>query len=191
MKILNLRGNVISTDGKVVIEAPESDCGEVTFETKKMEYDNENDYSFHGTLIIPSNIQNLLCGCQEGEISVSSDEFGKSGRISLDSVTYEFHPLDENLIGIGKIDDTFFGNGECYYGYASEEDTGEEEESSQNKNVSNRTNGCVVRVLVLFSDNATSAPGITSLRTLARACTDITNQAFQIAILLIAIWKYD
>ncbi len=169
-QISNL-STTISPNGKVTIHLPESNCEEVEFELENVNYDSESDYSIHGTLSLPFNIQNILCGCQEGEISVSSDEFGSVGRIRLDSVIYEFHPLDENLIGIGKIDDAYFENGECFYNPS-------EIQNNKEKIVSDRTNGCVVRILALYSNNAQSAPGITSIRALGKASVDITNQAF-------------
>ncbi len=167
--------DVISSDGKVKIDVPESDCEEVTFETKRMEYKDEDNYSFHGILSLPSNIQNLICGCEEGEISVSSDESGKSGRIRLDSIIYEFHPIDQNLIGIGKISESYLEDEGCFHDFVS--DDGNNSESLE-KNIRSRSGGCDVRVLVLTSAASATTPGITSLRGLANSCISITNQAF-------------
>jgi len=140
-------------DGKITIRLPESDCEDLVYKAKSVEYRNEQDYTWYGTL--ESKVEDEECYCRLGSITLISSEFGRIGHISVDDKTYELLELSEDVFVVSKLDGSKFTEEEC-----GVNDKTPKYKSKEDQSASTRDNGnCDVRCLVLFTNSALNAEG--------------------------------
>ena len=144
----------LQNGGKIRIDLPGDNCGDLIYKAQVVEYENENDYSWYG--VLESDAGPNDCECRTGAITMVSSEFGKIAHIIIDDITFEILPLSSYRFAMGKLDDSKFTEKEC----GVEDGAPSNYTESVQPSIENRTNGnCNVRCLVLFTPAALTLEG--------------------------------
>ncbi len=171
---VNLQSLALSqVDGRITIQLPDSDCGDLIYYAKTVEYQNEGDYSWYGRLESTADEEDTYC--QDGDLMLISSEDGKIGHITIDDKTYELRELSENTFILGKVDNSIFTEWECATGLLDTTSTNfiEDDSPAEQRSMINCNR---VRCLVLFTQNALEAEGsINNIRSRAREGIFQTN----------------
>ena len=168
----------IDQDGNVEFELPASGCDKLVFAPNHVEYTSETDYTWFGDLINTDT-----CGCYWGEATFISKGAKRYGELTVNETKFEIHDLTGGISAIAEQDTTFWDGKQC--------DDGEEEKGGigvphintpeQNTNegkVQARNQMCEVSILVMFSNDAENADGITDIDDVIDLAIAQTNQSF-------------
>lgn len=133
---------------KVIVSIPDSECGDVVFQTFYSEYESEDEYRWEG------EVKSLdSCQCSDGYLVLVAREGRRFGHLSLDEEYYEISELGGGKNAITKVDFEDFTGEEC--GNATEE-----EEEFRTSGVNDRDEEhCEVRILIVYNQSALDAEG--------------------------------
>ena len=153
--------------GKIKVEIPDQECGEVIYRALSVDYFSEADYTWYGELEPIDS-----CSCQSGFMLLMSKDNERFGSLKLEEDFYSIEDLSglknvlikadgEEIQTCGVTAETIFENSEA-----------DEQESGTLRS----SNNCNVRVLVLFTPAANSF--LPNIQNVAQNSIALTNQAF-------------
>lgn len=162
----------LQEDGRITINLPDDNCGDLIYKAKSVDYESEQDYTWYG--VLETAIEDNGCHCRLGGITLISSEHGKIGHIMVDSKTYELMQLGENKYLLGKLDASKFTESEC-----AVTNDAPIKSSGIDQKVKPRSSGwCEVRCLVLYTAAALDAEGnVAAINNRVNLAITQTNQA--------------
>lgn len=160
----------------MLVSLPWLNCPNIIFTVKNVEYNNEGDYYWYGT--INSNEEEDI-PCTDGSITLMAKDGEKFGTLILDGESYEFFELGEGLQVFTRFKTELLNENECGNAIQNNLPNDTLAYEPRNSNV-NRVTQCQgnseVKVLVLWTDAAEMAEGNINNR-IALAINQ-TNQCF-------------
>ena len=162
--------------GRIKLDVPGDDCGEITFRAKTVRYNAEEEYYWQGQL--ESEATEVECGCNYGTATFVSTENGKIGHISVEDDVFEVLQISSEKHIVAKIDNSRFTDRECATPSRSESAVDDSTDQSSSRNGQSGAT-CNVRCLVLTTPNAQNLEGIDQLRNRIDMGIAQTNQALR------------
>jgi len=153
--------SLVGDEGKLRIDLPGDDCGLMEYSFLRSEFNSLTDFEWVG---IVKNIE--LCECASGTFTFVNENGNQFGLITSDHYSYELHNLSGGEFLLGKINDTLVSRQLC-------KSNGSSNFNDNEPSIVERNGICKTRVLFLYTDAATTAPGISNLD--AEARISITN----------------
>ena len=164
----------VQDGGKIIVNFPNDDCQNLVYKAKRVDYENEDSYSWYGVLESTADPEDCLC--RTGAITIEASEFGKIAHIMVDDKTFEVLQLSPDRFALGKLDVSKFDESEC--GVTDATPVGY---TDPNYNTQDRSNSnCNVRCLVLYTPNAEIVEGdVAAINTRVNLAIAQTNQALR------------
>jgi hypothetical protein len=145
--------NVVQGDNMTLcpsLPGLEAQCSNLTFVGKHVRYNNEGDFVYYGLF---SKEVTSFTECESGELFLNSREGRKFGHVKIDESYFEISAIDANYSVISQVTQESMLS-ECVGLDLNENKV---QDSRNEQSATDRTTGCEIRVLFLFTTSVANA----------------------------------